>query len=198
MLIVAVACGLTLGLLNSLSNVFGSPYSPVSLAPGEGVFALEVLAAVLGTPAAWAITAFVAGWLTRRVWAGPIVGVAALLLADLAYYVSDSISGYAAMSWDEVLFWAALAVPTGLVMGLLGALAAQASWWSVLPGLAGPAALVVLARPTGSDHIQPWPTQVTLAVAVGLAVVITGVWLGRLSRARRRNQSPIANTSQEC
>ncbi len=183
---VALVCGLVLGLLNSLSNVFGSPYSPGSLAPGEGVFALEVLAAVLGTPGAWAVTAFLAGWLAHRIWAGPVAGVAALLIADLAYYLSDSLSGYAALSWDELLFWAALAVPTGLVMGLLGALAAQPVRWSILPGLAGPAVLVALARPSGSDHLQPWPVQATLATAVVLGVVVVATWLGRL----RRGPSP--------
>ncbi|MCB0910932.1 MAG: hypothetical protein KDB60_04860 [Propionibacteriaceae bacterium] len=178
--IIAAVGGLLLGGLNSLSNVLGSPYSPQSLNPGGGVFALEVLAAVLGTPGAWAITAFIAGFLTGKIWSGPLVGVATLLIADLSYYLIDSTSGYAALSTDEVLYWAALAVPTGLVMGLLGALATQPHWWSILPGLAAPATLAALARSTGSGHIQPWPMQVTLAVAAALAVIILTTWSVRI------------------
>lgn len=190
-LVSALGCGVLLGLLNSLSNLFGSPYSPASLAPGVGVFALEVLAAVLGTPGAWAATAFIAGTFAHRLWAGPVGGVAALLVADVTYYLSDSINGYAALSWDEVLFWAALAVPTGLVMGQLGVLASQPFWWSILPGLAGPAALVVLARPSGSDHIQPWPMQATLVAAGLLLTFAITRWLWQMRRTR-----PIPTTGR--
>lgn len=96
--------------------------------------------------------------------------------------VCDSMSGCAALLGDDVLFWVALGVPAGLVMGLLGALAARSSWWSVLVGLAGSAVLVVLAGPTGSDNFQPWPTRVTLGAAIGFAVLIGAVWRGRLYR----------------
>jgi len=62
------------------------------------------------------------------------------LIADATYYLSDSLTGYAEFSNDELLAWGILAVPTGLVMGLFGALTAQRRRWSIVPGLMGPAA----------------------------------------------------------
>jgi len=188
--VVVVACGLLLGALNSLANVFGSPYSPRSLRPGRGIFALEVLAAVLGTPGAWALTAFAASWVAGvvcalRWWAGPLVGITALLVADAAYYFCDDISGYAQGNLIEPLSWAALAIPVGALMGTLGALATRPETWSILPALAGPAVLAVLARRSGSDHIQPVPLVTTYVTAAVLGVFVLASWAVRLHRAKR-------------
>lgn len=59
----ALLTGLLLGGVNSLSNVLGSPYSPHALRPypSDGVFALQLLAPVLGTAWAWALVAFSLG-----------------------------------------------------------------------------------------------------------------------------------------
>ena len=89
---VAVVLSVLLGGSNSLSNVLGSPYSPHSLSH-DGVFALELLGAVLGTTCAWILTAFGAGWWARRIGAGPVAGVVSLMVADVTYYLSDSLTG---------------------------------------------------------------------------------------------------------
>lgn len=79
-----------------------------------------------------------------------------------------------------------IALVGGLVMGLLGGLAVQPKWWSIIPAVAGPAALVVLDRQTGSDHIQPWPWQTTLAAAGVLALGLLIGWI-----ARQRAPRPV-------
>jgi hypothetical protein len=124
---VAMVSGVLLGGLNSLSNVLGSPYSPHSLSH-DGVFVLEVLGAVLGTPWARILTAFGAGWWARQIGAGPVAGVVSLMVADVTYYLSDSLTGYAGFSVNELVFWAVLGVPVGLAMGLLGALTGRRQW----------------------------------------------------------------------
>jgi hypothetical protein len=187
--VVAVVSGALLGGANSLSNVLGSPYSPRSLSQ-NGIFVLEVLAAVLGTAWAWALTAFGAGWWARRIWAGPVVGVAALLIADVTYYLSDSLTGYAEFSNGELLAWGILAVPTGLVMGLLGALAVQRRRWSIVPGLMGPAAVALLAARIGSDHIQPWPTVLTWTIAATLTVAVGASWVRTMARSTPTEAAP--------
>lgn len=189
---IAVVCGVLLGGVNSLSNVLGSPYSRRSLSQ-DGILALEVLAAVLGTTWAWALTAFGAAWWAQRTWAGPVVGVAALWVADLTYYLSDSLSGYAEFSSGELIIWGMLAIPVGLGMGLLGALAAQPRPWSILPGLSGPGAVVVLASRTGSDRIQPWPAVVSWAVGAALTTAVVASWalsLRENSRQARPDAKP--------
>ena len=180
---ISSVAGGVLGGVNSLSNVLGSPYSPHSLS-SSGVFVLELLAALLGTTWAWALTAFGAAWWSGSIRTGPVVGVASLLVADVTYYLSDSLSGYADFSGIEVLFWALLAVPVGLLMGLLGGLAAQPRWWSIVPALAGPATVVLMAGRTGSNRIQPWPTVATWAIAAALTVTLLGMWFVSLARQR--------------
>lgn len=177
--------GVGLGAANSLSNVFGSSSSPASLSP-DGVFPLEVLASVLGTPWVWAVVAFLAGFVALHTLAGPVVGVLSLLVADVTYYLSDSVTGYASFSSPELLYWGALAVPTGLVMGLCGSLTAQRRWWCILPGMAAPVAIVVLARPSGfgaHPAVADGPHVGYRAVALGVAVV--AVWVWGLYRRRR-------------
>ena len=181
--VAALLTGVLLGLATSLSNVLGSPYSPASLSP-DGVFALEVLAAVLGTPWAWAVVAFVTGWLAVQVTAGPIVGVVSLLTADLTYYLTDHVTGYAAFSPIEFLFWAGVAIPIGALMGLCGALTAQGSRWCIVPGLMPVVAVVAFARPSGSEHIQPWPAVLTCTAAAVLGVIAVMVWVRALHRHR--------------
>lgn len=80
--VIVTVVGVALGAANSLSNAFGSPYSPVRLRD-EGILPLEVLGAVLGTTWAWALAAFLVGWLIGDVRRGGLAGAAALLVADV-------------------------------------------------------------------------------------------------------------------
>lgn len=91
-----------------------------------------------------------------------------------------------AFAADEMLFWGALAVPTGVGMGVLGALAAQPHRWSLVPGLAAPALILLLSslHRTGSDAIQPWPGVVATMAALVTAVVVVVLRLRRGVRER--------------
>lgn len=172
--------GIVLGMANSLSNALGSPYSPVGLSP-EGVLPLQILAAVLGTTWAWSIVAFVAGWITGRIWAGPLAGIAALLIADVTYYWADKASGYAGgFDRGALLYWGLLAVLAGFGMGLLGALSAQPRWWSIAPGLAAPAVILILVSPSGAADIQPWPSVVAYVLAATMGMLVVGGWVYRV------------------
>lgn len=178
-LLIAVVLGFGLGVTNSLCNALGSPYSPASLSV-DGIFPMQVLAAALGTTWAWSFTGFVAGVIARRVWVGPLAGMLSLVVADFAYYGADKFSGYAGgMDVTEVLYWAALAVPCGLGMGLFGALAAQPHRWSLLPGLAAPVTILVLLQPSGTPDLQPWPTVLAQTTAAVTTLVVLVAWVIR-------------------
>ncbi len=144
---------------------------------------LKVLAAILGTTWAWAVTGFAAGWLAGRIWAGPLAGMICLLIADLSYYWVHKTSGYTS-GFDSggLLYLGMLVVPAGVGMGLLGSLAAQRRWWSLPAGLAAPAAIVIMAAPAGSADIQPWPPILTWIIAAAATVLIVTAWAAR-SRA---------------
>ena len=185
----SVIAGLALGGANSLSNVFGSRYGPHVLRPGEGIWPLEVLAAVLGTAWAWSLVAFGVGWWTRRAPAAAIAGVGALLVADLTYYISDFAFGLNdELAIAEIAFWGVLALVVGSVMGLLGALAHHPAWWSIVVGLAAPAVIAGLARHSGSEDIRPWP----LLIAWGLAAALTVCLVARGLMVLRARPTPSA------
>ncbi|MDQ2757544.1 MAG: hypothetical protein M3Y71_13440 [Actinomycetota bacterium] len=184
----AAFLGVVLGASNSLSNVFGSAYSPHSLS-SDGIRSLEVLGALLGTRWAWPVAAFGIGWWTRRPLLGSLAGVVGLLAADVTYYWSDAVSGFSGgLDVFSMCLYAALAVPAGLVMGLLGALARQQHGWSLVPGLMAPAFVIWFGTPTGPLVVLPWPERITWALVVALTVLLLGRWL-RLPWARRSTQS---------
>jgi hypothetical protein len=170
----AVLAGAGLGALTSLSNVVGSAYSPHAWAPGRGVPALELLAAVLGTVWAWALLPFVVGWAVARTTTAVLAGVLALIAAVTAYYASDAVFGLDdELSTGEIAYWTALALVLAPVMAVLGRLAHQPRRWSLLPGLA-PVLLIVLAGgATGPEEIQPWPRAIALCTAAVLAAALT-------------------------
>lgn len=174
----AMLAGLVLGGANSLSNVFGSPYSPHALRPYEGVFPLEVLGAVLGYPWTWALLAFAVGWWSSRAWLAPAMGVLALLVAVVTYYVSDFNFGLNdELGTYEIAYWSLVSLVAGLVCGPLGKLARCRRWWGLLPGLAAPAVVALTSWPAGSDHIRPWPQRVAWTVAAVLMIAITTRWV---------------------
>jgi hypothetical protein len=174
--------GVALGTANSMSNAFGSAYGPFTRTPGQGVLWLEYLSSWLGTPWAWAVFAFAVGWLTRQPWAAALRATAGLLLAVLAYYVSDAALGLNdRLSVAEIQIWSAIALVVGPIMAVLGVLARGRQRWSLLPGLAAPGVMTYfgLTRPGGADHIQPQSQWAVLAAAavLTLAFVVRAVRL---------------------
>ncbi len=184
-LVGAAATGVLLGGPNSLCNVLGSPYSPRALRPNEGVFTLEVLAAVLAMAWAWALVAFGLGWFSATKWRAASAGLLALSVASAVYYVSDYSFGLNdALSTGEMTYWIAISGAVGPASGLLGHLARRWQRWGILPGLAAPALVVVFTYRAGSDHIQPWPYVVAWILAVGLTIAVTWRWLLMQRRLR--------------
>lgn len=193
-ILTAMAVGVLLGAVNSLSNVLGSPFSPHALRPypDEGVFFLQVLAAVVGTAWAWALVAFALGWRAPTAWRAALTAIAALALAAVVYYLSDHALGLnEELATGEMAYWAVTSVGAGSVFGLLGFLARGPKWWSLLPGLAAPAVVTLFSYPAGSDRIQPWPEVFAWVIAAALTIAITSRWL--LTQRRSRTRTVHAN-----
>lgn len=179
-ILTVVVTGMGLGGANSLSNVLGSPYSAYALRPYEGVFSLQVLAAIIGTAWAWALVAFVLGWWAPTAWLAPVTAVLALALAAVVYYFSDHAFGLNdELETGEMAYWAVTSVGAGTVFGLLGHLARRPQLWSLLPGLVVPAVIVIftVSYPTGSDRIQPWPQFFAWIIAAALTFAMSSRWL---------------------
>ena len=175
-LILAMAAGVALGVVNSTSNVLGSAYGPFTAIPGQGILWLEYLSAWVGSAGAWALFAFAVGWLTRRPWPAVLRAVLGLLSPLVAYYLCDSalrMTGGVAIY--ALVFWSLMAVLVAPVMAVLGVLAQADTRWSLLPGLLAPLLLVYDAatRPAGPDHIKPWSQWLVYAAAAGLALAMT-------------------------
>ncbi|WP_353510021.1 DUF6518 family protein [Intrasporangium sp.] len=182
----ALVAGIALGVANSLSNALGSAYGPFTATPGQGVRWLEYLSSWLGTPWAWALFAFGVGWFSRRLRAATLTATAGLLLAVLAYYLSDAILGLnEQLSLIEIQFWSLISLFVGPVMAALGALARRPRAWSLLPGLGAPAVMVYfgLTRPSGNPLIQPWAQWAVLVAAALLTLAL-------LARTVRLQLSP--------
>lgn len=197
--LVALITGISLGALNSSSSAYGSAWGPRSLNPGVdgGIFALELIAATLGTMWAWAVVAFLAGWCVRRPFLAAAIGVLTLLIAVVTYYTSDlllDVNGQ--FDTASAMLWAIISLGAGSTFGLLGALGSRGDRWSILPALAAPGIVVVeqlVGHPTGSDQIRPWPTVIAWVIAACLLVLVvvaafrprsSGI-RGSLARARR-------------
>lgn len=179
-ILAAVIAGVLLGGTNSLSNVLGSPYSPHALRPNEGVFVLELLGAVLGTAWAWALVAFGLGWCATTRWLAPVMGTMALVVAAVVYYISDFAFGLNdEFGIFEMVYWVAVSLVAGPVMGLLGYLARSSRWWSLVPGLAAPGVIAIYsyANSSGPDHIRPWPERIAWILATGLTIALALRWL---------------------
>jgi hypothetical protein len=180
---------------NSVSNAFGSAYGPFTTTPGQGVRWLEYVSSWLGTPWAWALFAFGVGWFTRRLGAAALLATGGLLLAVLAYYVSDAMLGLNdQLSVSEIQLWSAISLLVGPVMAVLGALTHRPRAWSLVPGLVAPAVMVYfgLTRPSGNAQIQPWAQWAVLGAAGLLAVALTvrAVRLNPLAMQRDSGPNP--------
>lgn len=187
-LLIALVTGVLLGGVNSLSNVLGSPYGPHALRPYEGIFLLEVIAAVIGTAWTWALVAFGLGWWSTTRSSAALMGVLALAIATVVYYVSDhAFRLNDKLETGEMAYWMAMSIGVGSGFGLLGHLARRPQWWSLPPGLTAPFLVVMVSYPAGSDHIQPWPERVAWIVAMALTIAITSRWL----RMQRRSKDAI-------
>lgn len=168
--------GAGLGLANSLSNAFGSAYGPYTTTPGQGVRWLEYVSSWLGTPWAWAVFAFAVGWFSGHLGAAAMRATAGLVLAVVAYYVSDAALGLNdSLSVTEIMLWSAIAVVIGPVMAVLGALAGRPRRWSLLPGLSAPMVMAYfgVSQPSGNAQIQPWSQWAVIGAAAVMALALT-------------------------
>lgn len=181
-----LAAGAALGVANSATNALGSAYGPFTATPGQGVRWLEYASSWLGTPWAWALFAFGVGWFIRHLGASALLATGGLVLAVLAYYVTDAALGLnEALSIPEIQLWSAISVIIGPTMAVLGALARRPRLWALLPALAAPALMVYfgLTRPSGNAQIMPW-AQLAVLCGAGLLALTFTVRAIRLHRAR--------------
>lgn len=189
----AMMVGVVLGVVNSLSNSVGSPYGSLALRPLEGIFALEVLAAVIGTAWAWALVAFGVGWYASSKWCAVLLPVLALEIAVLVYYVSDFVSkANDELSTGEIEFWGLVSLAVGPAFGLAGFLARRPRRWSIVPGLAAPGVVAFFnaCLVQGSDEIRPWPNVVGWVIVGALLIALALRWLKGLREAERQTFPP--------
>lgn len=192
----AVLLGLALGAVNSVVNVVGGPYSPHPLRP-DGVWLLQLLGAVLGTTWAWAAWGFVCGWVARRWWEAPLLGVLGLWSADLAYYLTDWAGGITeGFSVIEFTWWAVLGAGAGAGMGLLAGLARRRHPWSLIPAIGAVVILFYLITPSGADVVRAASVAVQQAATAAFSLVLGVRWISfqrcraQASRPRRSWGSP--------
>lgn len=186
-LLLTLAAGCALGLVNSLANALGSAYGPLNDTPGHGVRWLEYLSSWLGSSWAWALFAFLVGRVLRRPPQAAVQATLGLWGAVLTYYLGDFAIGV-----DEVFnvraagFWAVTSLVIGPVMGCLGALSRRPGWLGLAASLSMPALMAhqAVTVSTGPSHIQPWNGWAVVGGAVILAALL-GLEALRKRRARR-------------
>jgi hypothetical protein len=181
----AVLGGVALGATNALTSALGSAYGPFTQTPGEGIRWLEFVSAWLGTPWAWSLFAFTAGWLVGRPRRAILLATLGLLAAVPTYYAAELVLGindrFSAMV--EVVIWSVISLVIGPLMGACGALAARPGLWRLIPGLVMPAMMLYYGLTTrlGPDHIQPWAQHsvVGFAIVLATALVLRALWFLR-------------------
>src|SRR5262245_57279656 len=115
-LLAGLLTGLVVGVVAAAAHRVSGPGYPDSV---------RTLAYVTNFASVWAGIAFVAGITVPRRWLAATSGVLALLVAVVGYYLVDMVIGTrvdAPMAWvlPTMVRWCAIAVPTGIVFGLLG------------------------------------------------------------------------------
>lgn len=173
-LLLTLAAGSALGLVNSLANALGSAYGPLNDTPGRGVRWLEYLSSWVGSTWAWALFAFLVGRVLLHPLKAAIHAILGLWCAVLAYYLCDAALGVDdRFSTFEAAVWSVISLVVGLLMGSVGAVSRRPGWLGLVASLAMPALMVhqAITRPTGPDHIRPWN---------GWAVVVGGLVLAAM------------------
>lgn len=183
-LLAAVATGTALGLVNSLANVLGSPFSPHRVTE-DGVWVLQLIGAVLGTTWAWAVGAFCCGWWGRRWWHAPMLAVVGMWCADVAYYLSDWLGGLDdALATEEMRQYALLGTALGIVLGTLAGCTRHGRRWSILPVLIVTTVLCSLRQRSGADVVADAAQPTQSALTFLLFVALTIRWLRQWTRGR--------------
>lgn len=171
---IAVLAGAGLGMANSMTNVFGSPYGPYTQVPGEGVAWLQLLSTWLGSMWAWALFPFAVGWTVRRPLPAVLGGTTGLLAAVGAYYVSDASLGMTAgIEVEAMTMWTGAAALGAPILALIGSYARGTGLEHLLAGLVAPGLMVYVVRRGGggSGPTQPWSNWAVLLAAGVLTVV---------------------------
>ena len=169
---VAVVAGLlagtAFGAVTSMANVFGSAYGPFTAVLGEGVAWLQFVSKLLDALWAWALFPFAVGWFVRRPVASALAGAGGMLTAVVAYYVSDAALGMTAgVEVDALGLWAQIALVGAPFMALLGSLARERNFASLVAGLVAPALMihVVVERLARSAEVSMWADRTVLVLA---------------------------------
>jgi hypothetical protein len=115
-LLAGLTVGLGVGVAAALAHRVAGPGYPDSI---------RTLAHVTNYASVWAGIAFLAGYSAPRRWLAAAGGVLALVVAVVVYYAVDMTAGTrvdAPLRWVllPMILWCAIALPTGVVFGLLG------------------------------------------------------------------------------
>ena len=197
---IGTAFGATASLVSdvpSLLGEVGQAHSQDSPTTWAAIF----VGVILNTGCAWAALAFTVGWFittqarpVKAYWGGAIAGVAALLTATAAYYLTDLLLGVD-MNWQAAAFWSVRAIAFGAPLGVAGVIARRGGWLGLIAAFTVPvgamANMVILPIHrglTGESSADGWAQLgVWIAALAGSTLVII-----RFARSRPARVSPAA------
>lgn len=206
----SVALGAGFGAADALLNDLASPYGNIGghLADA-GLLWVVVPAKLAGlwihSAWAWAGLGLLVGWIAKRLVAGAIGSVLALLSATTAYYVlypvleQEPLSDYwANLSGSDVGWWWPASVIFGPLLGAVGACARSPGLIGLLAGLALPLGMTV-DRLTVGPLLTPIERVaqvcVVLAAALVAGVVMTRYLVGRTRPREDSSETPSVEST---
>lgn len=181
-----IVAGVVFGALTSLANVLSSPFGEIGarVAGSDLAKVSKVLSLLLDAGWSWAALAVGVGWVAGSRVRGALGGLLVLVAATVSYYVTD------VYLWDastDMIMWLVMAVPLGLILGMVGALARRPGMTGLIAALIVPvgAAVQMVVLPVGESFTTPLPGIVAEAI-VWTGAVFGAVWaFYRFWRGRR-------------
>ncbi|MFB6784974.1 hypothetical protein ACFCX0_49150 [Streptomyces sp. NPDC056352] len=187
----SVVAGFGFGAVTSLVNALSSPYVElgVPLAGSAWAKAAKVLSLLMDAGWSWAALAVGMGWLAGKWVRGALVGALTLILASVAYYVTDAfvLGTPLAFFATETIVWSTVGLLFGSVLGVVGAAIRRPGLIGLLAALTvpvGAAAQMVVLPPR--PHLTLTPAIILAEVIVWTAAVLGASWaVYRFWAARR-------------
>jgi hypothetical protein len=188
--LVGLVVAVMVGVVAAAAHRVGGPGFPDSV---------RTVAHVTNYASVWTGIAFLAGLLVPRRWLAAVNGVLALVVAVIVYYLVDMAVGWRVSTpldgvLPTMLRWSAIAVPTGIVFGLLGNVvrtgdeAARRRAALPLP--------ILLFGETALHLAQTFPyghrggRELVLSVLLVVAAVVAGLLIAGASRSDGRSRTP--------
>lgn len=170
------AAATALALLSLISNL-----TTAAQLSGQADFALAVrftISKLVNSGTIWAGLGILSGWLVRRAPQAFVAGIAACTFALLTHYGLGRFFGvFTTDVWASNSYWFLAALVAGGPLGLIGAVARQASLLGLAARLVVPVAAILepfVVGMFGQPTILPWPDRVS-SVVTGSILLATGV-----------------------